>query len=81
MFDVDEEDVEDLVINAYNTKSEDSISTLVMKGLGYEGIDVSHLQKSGQGVMGLDDFSYGTVVYDLKPNTYKRIAEPRGEKK
>ena len=81
MFSVDEEDVEDLVINAYNTKSEDSISTLVMKGLGYEGIDVSHLQKSGQGVMGLDDFSYGTVVYDLKPNTYKRIAEPRGEKK
>lgn len=81
MFYVDEEDVEDLVINAYNTKSEDSISTLVMKGLGYEGIDVSHLQKSGQGVMGLDDFSYGTVVYDLKPNTYKRIAEPRGEKK
>lgn len=81
MFYVDEEDVEDLVINAYNTKSEDSISTLVMKGLGYEGIDVSHLQKSGQGVVGLDDFSYGTVVYDLKPGTYKRIAEPRGEKK
>lgn len=81
MFYVDEEDVEDIVINAYNTKSEDSISTLVMKGLGYEGIDVSHLQKSGKGVMGLDDFSYGTVVYDLKPGTYKRIAEPRGEKK
>lgn len=81
MFYVDEEDVENLVINSYNTKSEDSISTLVMKGLGYEGIDVSHLQKSGQGVMGLDDFSYGTVVYDLKPGTYERIAEPRGEKK
>ena len=40
-----------------------------MKELGYEGIDVSHLSDSS----GYDNFSYGSVVYNLKPGTYKKI--------
>lgn len=65
---------------AYNFKSNETISTLIMKALGYEGIDVTHLNKDAQGLMGLDNFSYGTVIYDLKPGTFRRIMEPRDSK-
>ena len=44
-----------------------------MKKLGYEGVDVTHLNKDAGGQRGLDDFSIGSVVYDLKPNTYRKI--------
>lgn len=54
---------------------EDSRSTVFMKELGYEGIDVTHLNKDGEGLSGLDNFAYGSVIYDLKPNTYKKIKE------
>ena len=37
----------------------DSPSTMFMKALGYEGIDV-------RGVKGLDNTTYGSVIYDLK---------------
>ena len=50
-----------------------------MKQLGYEGIDVSHLNKDQDGLRGLDNFTYGSVVYDLKPNTYRKIRD--GKKK
>lgn len=39
----------------------DSPSTVFMKALGYEGIDV-------RGLDGLDNTSYGSVIYDLKKN-------------
>lgn len=42
----------------FNT-TEDTISTEVMKQLGYEGVDV-------RGLTGLDDEQYGSVIYDLK---------------
>ena len=61
----------------YNMKSEDSISTLLFKEFGYEGVDVTHLNHDAQGLSGLDNFGYGTVVYDLKPGTFKKIVEPR----
>ena len=38
---------------------EDSASTIVMKELGFEGVDV-------RGIKGLDDTFYGSVIYDLK---------------
>ena len=44
-----------------------------MKLLGYEGVDVTHLTSDAQGLSGLDNFAYGSVVYDLKPNTYRKL--------
>ena len=40
----------------------DSLTTRIMKELGYEGIDV-------RGIKGLDNAMYGSVVYDLKPES------------
>ena len=42
----------------------DSVGTRVMKALGYEGIDVRHLDR-------LDNSRYGSVIYDLKPETVR----------
>lgn len=42
----------------------DSFGTRIMKSLGYEGIDV-------RGIEGLDNSTYGSVIYDIKPNTVK----------
>ena len=52
-----------------------------MKSLGYEGIDVTHLNKSDANTWtsGLDNFTYGSVIYDLKPGTYKKIKEKKSE--
>ena len=58
---------------------EDTNSTQLMKALGYDGVDVTHLGKEGQGMSGLDNFTYGTVIYDLKPGTYKKIADSTGQ--
>lgn len=77
MFNVDKSKLLDIIHKAYESNSEDSISTMIMKSLGYEGVDVTHLNKDAQGLSGLDNFGYGTVVYDLKPGTFKRIKEPR----
>ena len=60
-------------------KLEDSNSTQLMKALGYDGVDVTHLGKEGQGMSPLDNFTYGTVIYDLKPNTYKKIVDSTGQ--
>lgn len=49
--------------------SYDSASTIFMKSLGYEGIDVRHLNKDSQGLSGLDNSGYGSVIYDIKPET------------
>ena len=40
----------------------DSLTTRIMKELGYEGIDV-------RGIKGLDNAMYGSVIYDLKPES------------
>ena len=55
----------------------DSISTLFIKKMGYEGVDVTHLNKAEDGLSGLDNFSYGSVVYDLKPGTYRKIRDKK----
>ena len=47
--------------NSYN-KNWDSLSTIFMKALGYEGIDVRHLPR-------FDNTTYGSVIYDVKPET------------
>lgn len=51
-----------------NDKSGDSLSTIFMKALGYEGIDVRHL-KDEDGLATPDNTGYGSVIYDLKDGT------------
>ena len=46
----------------FREKMYDSVGTKVMKALGYEGIDVRNMD-------GLDNSTYGSVIYDLKPET------------
>ena len=50
-------------------KTGDSLSTIFMKALGYDGIDVRHLNKDSDGWAGLDNTTYGSVIYDVKPET------------
>ena len=61
-------------IKGYKGGKEDSASTIVMKELGFEGVDVT-------GIKGLDNTEYGSVIYDLKPNrqTMKNPAAPYRE--
>ena len=46
----------------------DSIATRVMKKLGYEGVDVRHIE-------GMDNTKYGSVIYDLKGEDLARKQE------
>ena len=77
LLNVDKNKLVDIIKNAKD--KEDTISTQIFKALGYEGVDNTHLNKDADGFSGLDNFSYGTVIYDLKPGTYKKIKEPRGD--
>lgn len=62
------------LIDAYAEHSvflkEDSASTIFMKELGYEGVDVSHIE-------GLDNTEFGSVIYDLHPEDAKKVREGR----
>ena len=49
-------------------KKLDSASTVFMKNLGFEGVDVT-------GIKGLDNTRYGSVIYDLKSDDLRRISE------
>ncbi len=60
------EELED--VNDYESRRvHDSASTVFMKSLGYEGIDVRHTD--------LDNTMYGSVIYDLKGGDSERKAE------
>lgn len=50
----------------------DSVGTRVMKALGYDGIDVRHLDR-------LDNSTYGSVIYDLKPETVRYSLSDDGQ--
>lgn len=73
IFGIKPDKLEPILKEAVLSNSEDSASTLLMKALGYEGVDVSHLDHDGDGLRGFDNFEYGSVVYDLKPGTYRRL--------
>lgn len=62
LLNVDEQTLQKIANNAIREDSQDSASTLVMKSLGYEGVDVRHLSE-------VDDFRMGSVIYDVKPET------------
>ena len=51
---------------ALKNNSDKTPSTLIMQSLGYDGIDVRHLNHDAQGLAGLDNFGFGSVIYDLK---------------
>ena len=71
-----EQEVRTAIDNAYETVNKytgdlytkDSASTLVMKELGFEGVDV-------RGIKGLDTTEYGSVIYDLKGKDLARKQE------
>lgn len=54
--------------DAYAAKYEDSPSTRFVKAMGYEGVDV-------RGFKGLDNTTYGSVIYDLKGEDLARKQE------
>ena len=60
------------VLNGYDPNGiflkEDSASTVFMKALGYEGVDVT-------GIEGLDNTEFGSVIYDLRPEDARLIRE------
>ena len=61
-----EDKLRKIVIEALQDKSDIAPATLIMKALGYDGIDVRHLDHDAQGLSGLDNFGFGSVIYDLK---------------
>ena len=62
----DRDKLSDIINKALQDTSDIAPSTLIMKQLGYDGVDVRHLNKDADGLSGLDNFSYGSVIYDLK---------------
>lgn len=61
-----EDKIRDLIATAVKDTSDIAPSTLIMKALGYDGIDVRHLNHDAEGLQGLDNFGYGSVIYDIK---------------
>lgn len=61
-----EDKLRKIVVAALKDKSDKAPSTLIMQSLGYDGIDVRHLNHDAQGLSGLDNFGFGSVIYDLK---------------
>ena len=55
-------------INYPASTTADSIATRVMKKLGYEGVDVRHIDQ-------MDNTTYGSVIYDLKGEDLARKQE------
>ena len=63
-----EDKLRKIVIDALQDKSDVAPATLIMKALGYDGVDVRHLDHDAQGLSGLDNFGFGSVIYDLREN-------------
>jgi len=55
----------DVTEDYQKAKTTDSISTMLMKELGYEGVDVRHIER-------LDNEEFGSVIYDLKKQTAQK---------
>lgn len=90
-----EEEINDALentLNAYNeynslggwysedSKNWDSLSTVFMKNLGYEGVDVRHLGDNGD-TSGLDNTKYGSVIYNLKDEDLKQHEKAKENRK
>ena len=66
---VNKDKLRKIVSDALDSKSNEAPSTLIIKALGFDGIDVRHLSKDADGLSGLDNFGYGSVIFDLKPDS------------
>jgi hypothetical protein len=55
-------------------KYSERLETLILKGLGYEGIDVRGIKEEG-GVGSPDKLAEGSVIFDLKPQTATNLSE------
>ncbi len=55
-------------------EGKERFETIILKILGYEGVDVRGL-KDKNGTASPDKFSEGSVIFDLKPDTYCSLAE------
>ena len=58
---------EDITKKLRSSDNKESASTLVMKALGFDGVDATGTE--------LDNSTYGTVVYDIKPQTRQQQAQ------
>lgn len=64
-----EKSIKEKIKKALNTNNDNIPSTEFIKSLGYEGIDVRNLNKDAQGLMGFDNSAFGSVIYDLRPES------------
>ena len=74
-----DEKLRNIVVKALQDSSDVAPSTLIMKSLGYDGIDVRHLDHDAQGLSGLDNFGFGSVIYDLKESIADGITDSNGK--
>jgi hypothetical protein len=58
--------------NQYGDESKERFETIILKMLGYEGVDVRGL-KEEKGTGSPDRFSEGSVIFDLKPETVETL--------
>ena len=75
-----DEKLRNIVVKALQDNSDVAPSTLIMKSLGYDGIDVRHLDHDAQGLSGLDNFGFGSVIYDLKESISNAKTDSNGKK-
>lgn len=66
---VDKNKLRRIVSDALNSSSNEAPSTLIVKALGYDGVDTRHLSKDADGLSGLDNFGFGSVLFDLKESS------------
>tara|TARA_R110000868_G_scaffold183748_2_gene425047 strand:+ start:781 stop:9306 length:8526 start_codon:yes stop_codon:yes gene_type:complete len=59
--------------NQYGDESKERFETIMLKILGYEGVDVRGL-KEERGTGSPDKFSEGSVIFDLKPETVETLS-------
>jgi hypothetical protein len=60
--------------NKYGNKQKERFETILLKMLGYEGVDVRGL-KEEKGSGSPDTFAEGSVIFDLKPGTVATLHE------
>lgn len=69
LFNVEFGVVENNITQALASESNDSYSTVFMKKMGYNGVDVRHLESH-------DNWRYGSVIYDIDPETIISSTKP-----
>lgn len=71
---LDAYNAKDWDVNEAGDETKERFETIMLKMLGFEGVDVRGL-KSESGLGSPDKFAEGSVIFDLKPNTAKTLAD------